>query len=421
MNLLDSWATSGTTLEGFAETVRELDACTHAKRMRLEDLRLFSVFDADERRVLFHCYDREQWQSKCPPKASQLNLETSSAFSGNPELVKELTERSKLLITSGRTSYLTSAHLARDLGDCARVGGDSIYDPTEERDMYFMSRFCANAQAIRSKSMTKYLASKQDGVAVYRVSGPIAKIFAMAGGAYAYLPQSSLLDVIGYFESELGEVDCKQWYVDHFFTQIWVEFPEKAEDIAKTYKLPDTIIPGLLFETSDTRDCSYTCTATYRIGTRKCYILGDSYSRKHIGLVSPEQITEAIKKKVYATYTRLPERLCELMTLDIENPSSVITGVLNKAGLSANAPKGVGKISAKNVLKELCDPINPAEKYTGYDIAMLILSLPEMIDTTDESKKYLVDILRGISGAAVFMDFKEYDTASPATISLLPA
>ena len=420
MNLLDNWSERGSDLSEFEAVVKELDASTHARKMKLDDLKLLSVFDADKDYVLFHTYDREQWQSKCAPKVSRLGLTAPSAFTSNMDLVNELINRSKLLINYGRNSYLTSSHLSRDLGDCARLGGDSLYNPTEERDRYLMSCFCVNGAAVRSKSMTKYLASKQDCVTVYRTKDGLAKIFSMAGGAYAYLPQSSLVDVIKYFEGELGEVDCRQWYVDHFFTQIWVEFPKKAEDIAATYKLPDIIVPGLLFETSDTRDCSYTCTATYRIGTRKCYIAGDSYSRKHIGTVNVEQIADSIKKKVYATYTRLPERLCALMTVDIDNPRETVCGILEKAGLKANSPRGVGKIYGKKILDDLCGFINPAETYTGYDIAMQILSLPEMISS--DEKQYLVETLRVLCGNAIFLDFKEFDKAEPVGggITLLP-
>lgn len=403
--LLDSWSRSGCDISEFCRTIEMLDDSTRAIDVITDSLELLSVnADATAKDyTALRIYNYDQAMNK--KLASHTGLKTESAISAgySEELIEELQLRSKLAIRYGKTFYLTSKGLIRDLAARAELGGMAIYDPTEQRDAYIVSRYAKNpARAI--------------GIVRYGENPKVGKLFAMASKGYCYVPQKFIIDLLNNFKKSMGETECKAWTVDHSLTLIEVFFTERAEDLAATYKLPDMPIPGIRIETSDTGDCSIIASSIWK--TKRSTISGESYSRKHSGRFSPSEVLDGITNTVFSTYTKLPERLCELAVMPLSNPGAVIRHVMK----SLKADKVMGKKRAASLTDALILELDISADYTAYDIAMIFLDLPDRVGFIDkDEEKFLKRDLEKMCYKAPFLKYDSFVAEEPDDIVLSPA
>lgn len=377
----DKWRESGNKYERFEELLKILDIRTRIQAVNTADLGLYSVVKHDDKTTTMAVYDRDSNDKN--PKYVRLQHAKVYAKGGTEELMDELDQSTKLMITDGSQYLFTSASLSRDLAAAASLGGDGMYEPTPERSAFIVSRYQRHPTNVKI---------------IIRQFGNISKVFAMRTEKYAYIPQTSLCEVISQFPEDLGKWEVEHWEVDHFWTRIWITFPDVAEDMDKIYHLPDTLIPGILIETSDTGDCSFTATEFWTCRTAKSY--GHRYLRKHSGVVKIDDVIANMSKNVFSKYTQLPERMSELLEIDIPDPAGIISEILN----SANAKDYFGKRELKKLEEALKLEIVAGIPYTAYDIAMLFLTLPERYVSTKTVVKHN---LEEFSFKVPFVDFKE--------------
>jgi hypothetical protein len=250
--------------------------------------------------------------------------------------------------------------------------------------------------------MSRYVDALPTGTLIVRSVDGMKKIMACMSGKYKYIPQSILLDVITNFKSSLGDAECKYWNISQFFTNILIEFPEVADDISRTYKLPHRVVPGILLRTSDTGDSSLTAVGTMSIGTSLMHC--DTVSRKHSGEIDFGKLKKEIDNEIFKNYTKLPERLCELMLIDVEDPVLCTDYVLEKL----NIEDILGKRQAAKLATELTSEYNPSISYSAYDIAVSIMEIPERLQGL--SKSSLSQIAKTVSKAA-YVDYVDYESS----------
>lgn len=415
--LSDRWVETGTDFSDFEAVINRLEKATVTVPLYNSKMKFCSV---DERpdtlrvdgKIPLRIFHKDNVYGV--PDISAVDVNTM-ADAGVPEDILAEILRTKLLIQYEKSVFFTAEYLSRDLGARAGLGGEAFGIPCEARSHYLASRF-----------------STDNGIsqATVRREGRVAKIVALGSKTFAHVPQTLLMDLLHEFEGELGKAECERWYVSHQYTMLTVSFPEKARDIAGTYGLkgkfePPT--PGMIFETSDTGDCSVRCSAVWFYGkgmSKTSLARAESYSRRHSlsalkGRTLAEIAFEEASKKVFKTYKELPERLCTLMSVDVVNPKYV----LEKMFEHLNVRKLLGQGREQTLLEVMQGEIHPAELYTGYDIAVMFMQLSQVAfeDGLDGKSGMLKSKMEEITYKAPFCPIEKWASIKTPAAYIIPA
>lgn len=394
--LLDTWNQCGTDFDTFANLITNISDSTFAQLVDLADATLYHVVESDENSLKFHVFDSRYSCMNGVPSRTNLNLVKARSNGVTDELIEEIKDGKLMMRLCSGKARPTSRHLSRDLAARAMLSGESVYDPTEERDAYFMSRYCA------TKAQSNAILRKSDG--------GTCKIIALPSKSYCHVRQDILLEIVAFLQKELGEMECATWYVDNFISKVWLRFPKQAEDIAAVYQLPDSdfLVPGVLLETSDTGDCSIRASAFWEYKHRSRGRIG-FYERDHRGTITSGDIIAGVRNKLLPKYTELPKRLAELLTVDIQDPAAAVAMCMKMA--NAKIRDRLSNRVMKGLVEQLQMEVDGAQDMTGYDIAMLFLDLPARVTNTDGSIKETVEKL---AGAVPFLDFDRISSATSA-------
>lgn len=378
--LLDTWSESGDSIEEFDKAVKELSAATRTNLVRSCDLCLLSKSETSTPSTL-HFYmlnPQSLWDvdKSGYPSLKRAQTKRSVFESKNVEsLLDEYENKTHLMIQMDGNVNFTSTNLPPTLGLRASLGGDAMLNPSLERDLL----------------VAKQLNNTDEVTAIVRHRGNAKKIYALLSGKYPYVPQTFMLDILNRIIADgiLGTAECHHWHLDNQIGEIFIEFPDKANELTTIYGLDDELIPGLYIAKSDTGECSITVRATWRIGNS--IIVLDEFRRKHSGKIDVDDILENIDKTVFSKYTKLPEVLCDLMGINITDPawkglSATKFEAMNKKAVEAiikSVFKQIGLVEAttkkieKGLFEALSEELDYSQSFTAYDIAIMIMQLPE--------------------------------------------
>ena len=397
-SLLDTWAVSGTDYDEFAELIRDIDTSTEIISAETQDLTLYAVNGRSDEAVELLQYNEAQTLRREVPGQTRIRHNNLKSIGVTEEFLQEIM-KSRLLVKADGKVLFTSCGLSRDLGARAQLTGNGLNNPTPERDAFLMHRYteasCGVNIVIRSNT--------SDG-------GRVRKVFAMPSSGYRYIPQDTLLQIAEYFRDEMRGADTKAWFVTHSLSQIWMQFSAQAKDIVDTYKLPDTMIPGILLETSDTGDCALKVIPTWKRASGRTYVRAGEFKREHKGLFNMEDVKREIKETVFAVYTKLPQRLCDLLMIDIPNAEMFLETLFEDSKIHSI----LGKRRTKDLLEALQGEISPAASYTAYDIAMRMMDLPAIF----EEDKWISEQMESFVYKIPFMDFNKMLKKSATPIVL---
>ena len=383
--LLDSWASHGNDLNAFCDELKKLSAITSVKKADSQGVVLYSFNEhassSSEGISVFVINPADIWEVSSTGNVSlrqgNLNRETFEKHDAT-KLLSEFEHQTKLMLKIGKATFFTSSNLCTTFGQRTGIKGDAAVIPTLERDLL-------SARYLNNNNEISFIVRDVEGV---------KKVFAALSGNYAYVPQSFLCDVINRVQSEskLGTVVCNDWNVSNQLAEIYLEFPDKAEEIATVYELNDDIVPGLYLAKSDVGECSITVRATYRIN-KSALVITDEIKRKHSGKIDIDELLNDIDELTYSKYTKLPDKLCELLATDITNPAweklsaakflsinektvkKAIKNVFNQIGMVA----AIGKKNEKALYEQLCEELDYSLYFTAYDIIMSIMMLPDRV------------------------------------------
>lgn len=383
--LHDTYSLKGTSMEKFFEEIERMDNITHYETIPSGVINLLSVDSENttsERAMVY------QYSANEPRKVRNVNIEKLNKQGADKDLINETINDSKLLLLIGKRLFFTSESMLKTLSSRVNIAGERFYTPTHARNAYI-------AETMRDKPFNTKL--------MYRIDdNGVKKVFALFSQRYAVVPQVILKSIIENFTNDesgdesLGKCSCINWEVTNFKSGIYVEFPEKAKDMAKLYGLPDEIIPGLYLATSDVGECSVTAQETWRI--KNSLSLGKTYKRVHKGSIDSLSVLSEIKRNIFETYTEVPERLCELLTKEVSDPKKAFKMFFEQHNMSEK----VGKDISEKLLSELSAEINPSLSYTAYDIATTIMELPARCSGLCETT---MQKLQNVASQAPFADY----------------
>jgi len=426
--LLDSWHVSGSNYSEFAARVIDITESTQVVDANTSDIAIFSVRDfsgpvesLDKLPLAVMC--APQVLQHLPAPRTYLSLKKCRENNVPEAILAETAEQTKLLLQLAggmqtlsdgpkkrHNIFFTSAGISRDLAARARLAGEAVYEPTEERNAYIMSRYALHPLNIKAIVRT---ANNTSGKTNY-------KVFALPTANYCPIPQGVVLDILDALQGTLGAMHCEQWYMDHSITQLWASFPDKAKDIAEVYLLPDVIEPGILIETSDTGDCALRISAAWRSKTSRAII--GTYQHEHRGKFDAMAAVEQAKDSILTAYTKLPERLCELLTIDVVDPQAAIDRILHTVtvdeAVSSSRKRRLENVLGAKRLTSLIDQVIeelPGGPMTAYDITMLMMALPSRIEDPG-----IRAIIERAAGNVAFLPHEEI-AKTTYTVKLKPA
>lgn len=423
--LNDDFKMVGNKLSEFKDALTEVANCTESEKICTSELTVLSynnTASTEDKLVFISLPAGAPWKgTEGSGLASGVLYTNKILANGNfRSLVNEMKNGIKTMLTCNRKTFFVSMIALDSLGRRSKFGGGRLLTHDLARNINL-------AQGLESPS------SKKNATLIYREFQNVKKVFSVFSEKYAYIPQTVLIEILNILEiGPMGKMVCRDWEINHEISSIHIEFPEKADEFQQIYNLPDKYIPGLYLATSDTGHCSLTARTTWRIGGSISHGFGinedDSSGvkgkRKHMGNIDSEQFCEKADKEIFSKYSKLPERLCDLMTKDITNPSwnlndkkdmrknkeaiaETIKYVFKKIQMVASIGKGL----EKQLFEALCDEIDPSLSYTAYDIVTMIMGLAERVDGIAKSTE---NNLRSVISKAPYVNFDKQ--ASPQLV-----
>ena len=369
--LRDEWEATGNDYEGFSKLLTELSDCTSFVRVDPTEVTVLSLASLDENYA--HFYELLPCYAGAPQKVQGRRLSL--------QRVLEKGDHAKLLEeTFSRVGTLFFAY---------------------ERDLY-ISRLFKGARKCTF---------------IVREIAKVKKLVAILSAKYKALPQSALCEIIDALRgvSDFGEMKVYRWAITNWTSNIYIEFPEKAAEIRDYYSLPDDFIPGLWLMTSDTGESSVQIYPTWRRGSSISFVEKASVRRVHSGKVELSDIIDKVVKKAFSEYSRMPEALCSLMRQNITDDAwdvSTIKGARQNQKAVENAiknafreldiTKAIGKGYEKSLKEQLCAEISGKIRYTAYDIATMIMSLPERLEGVNK------ETLHKLESAVAYAPYTTY-------------
>lgn len=394
----DGYEDFGIDFESFKEATEKMSEITHLLSVKeSSQCKLLSVCRAERFQkkgyYAFYIWDAlniervdEMFSGEEKPKIGYRSIQSI------PEVLYEEMERtSQLALVYDGQFYLMSDLAIPTFSIRASVSGDKTINKSSlTRNMHLAEGWFSKTE--ETQFVVRESVEETE-------SGPqkISKIFAALGGRYTEEKQTILAEIVENLAKEemLGKLEVRTWQQDHRFTSIWVEFPEAAEDIKAAYKLPEKIVPGIYLATSDVGASSLICRGVYRIGSYNSFVTLNEVKKAHSGKLSVSSFVEEVDKTIFSKLRKFPEVFASLFEDVIDYSRTDLTSEagqqLNKEKVSS-IYKTVAEKTVKKVLggkridefvKALCAEINPTLHYTYYDLAIILLEVPERVEGLD--------------------------------------
>ena len=395
MRLDEKWRKEGEDITKFRECLEEMDSVTEIIPCRSVDVMVYSLLEEKEEKLSFLVLKQGNNYKRIFSEIREKGIKPLNRAFGfgdmdieglvsksSLELVEELGNDVKFMLGFQGKAYFVSSAIFSTLASRLGVGGEQITVPTLARDLYVqenLDRDIPLSLVVRTGDKGEH------------------KIFAAHSGKYSRIKQQTLCEVIDLFSPSLGASKCMWWNINHHISEVLMTFPEKAEEFKEIYKLPDYFEPGIQLSISDTGEKSLTVRGFWSF--RKSAFGVSSFTRKHSGEICPEELLKEIEKEIFVKYTKVPETLAELLTIEVADPLGTIKKLVKSIGMV----KAVG-IKAANILRDdILGSIDPARTYTAYDIAAMFLRLPEACTGITGSAKLALE--NAVTGA-VFAEYK---------------
>lgn len=350
--LLDSWSVSGNDFQTLYKELEELSARTKVLPINSRDIRIFTFQKMKEKEIFGFLHSGQKSIAYTLPKTEE------EAESG---LVQEL-ESNRLMFLMRQDKMWSTKKVLRTLSQRAgsKMGDFAMCDDP-------VVSFHRNAGYAAYMTV-----NPSDCMVLYREIGGIKKAYAVFTDVYKMIPQFPIVkDLIEAFEKEMGQAVLKCYSIDNYQTDILVTFPKVRDDFARTYNLPVKLSPGLHIHMSDVGDSSFIIHGMIGVRNAVVYIPGAEYTRPHTKKASLDQIKKNVEMKVFSEYTKVPKRMLELLTIDVDDTESLIPKLFKSCGFE----RAIGRIATKKLIAEVLQSLG--SKATAYEVATLLLEYEE--------------------------------------------
>lgn len=428
-NLKDDYEVYGRTKEGLIAEITDMESKTSYITVDANSVILAShkemVRGKEEDVDTFYTISKETMKMGIAEETGQFGpfyvisrVPHSSKI--NEELLREsIHETGTILVApvdgTATAMYMSPSGLSA-LAEKAGVGGIRVNDPSKYRDVYIMEGILQKANPIKLVVRTVNEDGRTD-----------RKVFGVLTEKYKPVSLQLIPDTIDAFEADgtMGCSELRYWRNNQTYTEVLIEFPEAAEEMAETYGLTEALVPGIRISTSDTGDSAVRIQGTYRRSGSRTYVVQKEVKKNHMGKVDKDTILADTKKEIYAEISELPERLAGLMANTIGTPDistaegveankQLVQKVIRKAARTLHIGKAIGQKRGKELTDQLSCEVNGSLIYTEYDIAMTFIGLGDRVANLPENAR------KQLEKACANAPYINYQKGGDSEIALLP-
>lgn len=366
--LLDSWEQRGNSYPELTDLLTVIDANTKVAEVRKGGIGIYTVKAVDEAKSVV-----DGWLHAPNALIKKYTFdELMNSHGASMELIEELKRNLRMLVLNGH-AFFVDGEIMRTL---SQRGGCRLGEAFLRNEAHL--RFLAD------EMMAQYMAlpDQRDKLChvVFREVDGAKKALGVLTDRHAPIPQKESVEaVMDAFTKELGKAELQSFCVNGTETVVYAEFPEKAKDFTNVVKdagllngrnIQEDVCPGIMIRTADGGDSSFTVIGTVKVGHTLLYLPAAKYQRAHTKNVDLSNIEENLQKRVFAEFTKIPDRLCELVCIDVI-PSLAVAKVAKECGI-----KGALGLGAENtVVRNILDEFGPLADTpcTAYELAMKFL------------------------------------------------
>lgn len=350
----------GNDTESFVKEVEALEERTKSQIVDLERYEVVSLIKEDTEHLYVHIY-------KADGTLTKASILKARFVSDHGKSLADEFSSIKICLRKDGVIYPISRKAVSGMLTLLGFGGYTIFD----------DRF-----SIRRNGDIAWGFANLDKRATFilRQEADTSKVFCVASDKYTYIPLTVMNDVLTKM-STMGTLKCFSWNINHDIAQIYLDLPDKADEVAASYSLPNKIVPGIMLVNSSTGCSSVTVRATARIGSSVIPI--GICKRKHQGTIDTDAFLLEVEKKVFTEVLVIPDKLCDLIKVSVEPKAA-----LKKAFANIDMVDCIGKKNRDKVFEELSEEFNPSLPYTAYDIAIMCLQMPERIKSSIKEDAY---------------------------------
>ena len=339
--VLDNYCATGKTLDGLEKELKAFDTVTKSDFYDGRDINLVTIDKIEGDKITGYRHNKGMFET------FEKNLSEIKGMTD--ELAKEL-RRYKTMVYLRDELAFVSSNMLPSLCNVLQEGYGKI-KKEDETEFRFMT----------NETLTKFLTKKFKSKVkiVRRESGETQKVCSVFSSRYLQIDQSLIMDVIRMFsEGDDGFGTPKIGYYECRATGsiVYVEFPEKAKDFTEFTKdneqisLPDEVIPGIFIETSDAGKSAFRVYGTMKINGSILYLPTAKSGNNHTLNATKDNILDRIRKKVFYEYSSLPQRLADLLEIDMDFVTpAMIEHIADKLNLESAA----GKFAVKEAVEQI--------------------------------------------------------------------
>lgn len=284
------------------------------------------------------------------------------------------------------------------------ISGHGVHNITRARNEY--------AEELLNKETLSYIYLKDEGV---------LKIVAARSRKFTLIPLTVIEDIFYKLMelSDWGEFECKKWSVSVHNSEIWIEFPQLADDIKESYpEIKHRFIPGIMLSLGCTGLSALTAAMTWRREGTEYANISTSVKQKHFEGWSKAEFLENCKNEIWAKYTVFPQAMAKHATSVIEleegsvydTVSAIVENVFKKLKINMVFRKKEGEIVKarkvnygillkKKIAAALIKQYNEL-KDAGYDLTYYDVVTAVMdADISGIPESYLAELRETLSSA----------------------
>ena len=392
--LLDTWEVKGSDFEQLYEVTEAIDRATKYVPMKTNELGLFTLNSMSSDAVNGYLHNKVG--------SAIITYEMNDLYAkhgATPELISELKNNSMMLFDLGGHLFYTTHSVLKTL--CQRAGSPMGDAALRREPAIRFHRDALYASYMRTVP--------SDCHVIFREAEGAKKVIAVLTDRHAPISQTeSISTAIDGFSESLGKPNLKWFRINQYETVIYVEYPEQSADFSnvvrenQTVTIPADVIPGIMIRTSDSGDSSFTVIGPMKIGSTIVYVPSAHFARAHTKRATVDAIAKELEKKVFVEFTKVPERLCDLMMIDIFDPVSIVAKIAKHCAIKKMLGLGVENDVVNNISCEL----NPTINYSAYDIAMMFLREGARLEK-ERNRDDTINRIRNCFVQALFFKYEE--------------
>lgn len=376
--LTDNYKATGRDMTGFTRNVKNFSDATEVLSVRGSEITLLSLCTIPryqlEGKTVFYILSKENVESFID-FGERLKLGSLDNEEIGDDLLEELKNGTKMMFTYDGEKYIMAKSAVVTLSQRVGVGGDTTVNRNN---------------LVRDLHMADALFSKDEPVNfVYRYTDNINKVFASFSGDFILNKQDHVLKVMSDIRFPFHEYAVRRYHVNNYISEIECDLPSRYEGI----------IPGFMIKNSDTGNSSFIVRSTCHIGNSYA-ILSESILRHDKNFTYERLINETFAQarksfdKLVPVFEKKLEHLKNSWITDYSSfdPLSDLSRNKNFSAAKNLLKEGIGifkgnlsKKAQVSVLDALLDELDAGKKYSAYDIAAMLMHVPEYLSYLDES------------------------------------